>query len=170
MSSCSSAVERFWLWATRCIPGLLTFILASLVYLSLIDGRNLALQQYHHYPSTWPSPAQLFFIAYGIILHISALNFPIRLCRAARSITHEIMVDQAECAARAAAEDALPAEEKETKETQVSFDMMKTEDATPDIIHAIMVPSYKEDVSTLEDTLKVLASHTNASKQYHVGV
>jgi len=33
----------------------------------------------------------------------------------------------------------------------------------------IILPAYKEEMSTLEDTLKVLASHTQARASYHVG-
>jgi hypothetical protein len=43
-------------------------------------------------------------------------------------------------------------------------------DATPvdSIIHAIVVPNYKEEVDTLRETLEVLASHPQARNTYDV--
>lgn len=169
MSPCTPAFERFYLWVTRCIPGLMTCTFASLVALCLIDSRKHVVY-YHRHPDAWPTPAQLFFISYGIILHLFALAFPIRLCHAAWSITGEILQDQAGSSVRDSLQAPEVVDEKESKDTTVSFDMVKGEVTTPEIIHAIMVPSYKEDISTLEDTLKVLASHAVAPKQYHVSL
>lgn len=36
------------------------------------------------------------------------------------------------------------------------------------IRHAILIPSYKEDIDTLRGTLDVLAGHSLAAKQYDV--
>ena len=37
-----------------------------------------------------------------------------------------------------------------------------------EVIHAIILPNYKEDIDTLRTTLHVLASHPRASSQYEV--
>lgn len=35
-------------------------------------------------------------------------------------------------------------------------------------MHVIMLPAYREDVGTLQETLDVFASHDMASSTYHV--
>jgi hypothetical protein len=39
-----------------------------------------------------------------------------------------------------------------------------------EIVHAIILPNYKEDIETLKQTLAVLASHDQASCQYEVSL
>lgn len=40
--------------------------------------------------------------------------------------------------------------------------------ATESVIHAIIVPNYKEEMDTLRETLEVLASHPQARETYDV--
>jgi hypothetical protein len=47
--------------------------------------------------------------------------------------------------------------------TDVEFDQDK-------VIHAIIVPNYKEDVDGLRETLDVLASHPQARMSYDVSI
>jgi hypothetical protein len=37
------------------------------------------------------------------------------------------------------------------------------------VLHAIILPNYKEDMDTLKETLEVLASHPQAKSSYEVG-
>ena len=39
-----------------------------------------------------------------------------------------------------------------------------------EVVNAIIIPSYKEDIDVLEDTLKVLSSHRMAVKTYDVSI
>jgi hypothetical protein len=49
-----------------------------------------------------------------------------------------------------------------------SLHTTEIEVGTPELINAIILPNYCEDLHTLETTLKVLASHPRAKSQYDV--
>ena len=44
------------------------------------------------------------------------------------------------------------------------------EEPSDSVVHAIILPSYKEDLDTLRETLSVLASHVLAKSSYDVGI
>ena len=55
--------------------------------------------------------------------------------------------------------------------SRVSTPKMGTfEEIAESVIHAIILPSYKEDLDTLRETLSVLASHILAKSSYDVSV
>ncbi|KAG6002406.1 hypothetical protein E4U21_003111 [Claviceps maximensis] len=58
-----------------------------------------------------------------------------------------------------------PELEDGTDETDYADDTDYTEG---DVIHAIMIPNYKEEMDTLQETLEVLASHSQARSSYDV--
>lgn len=49
-----------------------------------------------------------------------------------------------------------------------STDVAINEIPDEELVHAIILPNYGEDLHTLETTLKVLASHPRAKTQYEV--
>lgn len=80
-------------WATRCIPGLSVLALLTLIEcaLQLFQTSLIGLT----YPTGLikranPIIAQSLFAAYTITLHIVALLFPLRLCRAVWCATSAI--------------------------------------------------------------------------------
>jgi hypothetical protein len=158
-------------WVVRCLPGLsilcvlivaecaLQIVQTTLVGLNyppgLIQGHN-------------PVIAQFLFISYSLILHLLAFFFPIRLCRSVRQASNAIeevfqVHREANIAGKEKCEDVPIFRQPSPSLQQEEVPFMPNE-----AIHAIMVPSYKEDIRVLEDTLNVLASHGMASKSYDV--
>jgi hypothetical protein len=133
-------------WLLSCIPGLSILLLFLLVELSLGIGRSAYLYLRHKQPQAPlidPVITQILFSVYGLALHVLAAIFPIRLARAARAATNAVRV----CHSK----DLLPLSEEERGTTMV-----------------IILPAYKETLSTLRETLDVLACHVDAPASYDV--
>jgi hypothetical protein len=115
-----------------------------------------------------PVIAKFLFISYSLILHLLAFFFPIRLCRSVYQASNAI-----EQVFQARREANTPGKEKceDVPIFRQPSSSLQQEEVSPTLnetIHAIMVPSYKEDIGVLEDTLNVLVSHEMASKSYDV--
>ena len=54
--------------------------------------------------------------------------------------------------------------------SRVSTPKMGSFEEVESVVHAVILPSYKEDMDTLRETLSVLASHTLAKSSYDVSV
>jgi hypothetical protein len=157
-------------WAVRCLPGLsvLAILILSELALQIFQTAYIGLS----YPTGLvtghnPVSAQLLFVAYSVFIHVVALIFPFRLCRSvwqASTAVREIYGPGGKYAApvKAKAEDA-PAPQQSRSDAQGQYQVGHI-----DTVHAIMIPSYKEEISVLEETLKVLASHTLATTTYDV--
>lgn len=150
-------------WATRCIPGLSVLALLVLIEcaLQVFQTSLIGLT----YPTglikrTNPVVAQFIFSTYTIALHILALLFPLRLCRAVWTATSAIQQAQYESG------NFISNKEKDNDGGSPKLRSRDGEEG--DIIHAIIIPIYKEEVETLEDTLSVLASHPAARHIYDV--
>jgi hypothetical protein len=150
-------------WATRCIPGLSVLALLVLIEcaLQVFQTSLIGLT----YPTglikrTNPVVAQFIFSTYTISLHVLALLFPLRLCRAVWAATSAIQ--------QAQYESGNFISKKEKDNDGGSPKLRCTDGEEGDIIHAIIIPIYKEEVETLEDTLSVLASHPAAMHMYDV--
>lgn len=132
---------------------------------------------------------QLAYICYSVLAHLLAcLGFPLRLCWAVWHITGEVKQAEFE-----AAEGDWDAESDSESENSLPLSAGFKDVSTPDnplsrvgtpkvpsvhdgkedikevVIHAIILPSYKEDIDTLRETLAVLASHRLAHLSYDVG-
>jgi hypothetical protein len=158
-------------WVVRCLPGLSILLVLVIAECALqivqtgLVGLNYppGLIQGHN-----PVFAQFLFITYTLILHVLAFLFPVRLCRSVSQASNAIEeVVRARREANAAGKEKC---EDDPVFPQPSPSLQQEEvRLTPnETIHAIMVPSYKEDIGVLEDTLNVLASHGMATKSYDV--
>jgi hypothetical protein len=158
-------------WVVRCLPGLSILVVLIIAECALqivqtgLVGLNYPPGLIHGHN---PVFAQFLFITYTLTLHTLALLFPVRLCRSVSQASNAI-----EQVLRARREANLAGKEKCEDDPifqQPSPSLQHEEVAlTPnETIHAIMVPSYKEDIGVLEDTLNVLANHGMASKTYDV--
>lgn len=66
-------------------------------------------------------------------------------------------------------EDSLPSSATSSEAGDIESELYTDGDAEPDqIIHAIVIPNYKEEVDSLRETLDVLASHSQARYCYDV--
>jgi hypothetical protein len=150
-------------WAMRCIPGLSVLALLVLIEsaLQIFQTTIIGLT----YPTGLakrgnPVVAQFLFSTYTILLHFLAFLFPLRLCRAVWCATSAIRQSQFESG------NFLSDKEKDDDGGSPRLRGSNGDDA--DIFHVVIIPIYKEEVETLEDTLNVLASHPAARQTYNV--
>lgn len=141
-------------WLQRCVPGLSTLLLLTLLEYALQVVRST----YFYLCCNNPGPThvapvfwQLLFCAYSIFLHTLACLFPVRLSLAARSAAQSIWHEHLKLRAR---------KEQDMKAIK-SLDSHKA-------TMVIIIPSYKESVDTMQDTLSVLANHQDAAEKYDV--
>ncbi|KAF3921911.1 hypothetical protein ABW20_dc0101298 [Dactylellina cionopaga] len=160
-------------WIVRCLPGL------SLIGLFVLAECALEILQ-----SLWlgassptklitgnsPVIAQVLFASWGLCLHMLAALFPIRLAWRVWKAAGEIL--RANTTHRPTKsvfqQDDSDDEVLEQNGLMKDYQLKARAPLEPDVIHSIIVPSYKEDIQVLEDTLKVLASHQSARSHYDV--
>lgn len=174
-------------WASRCLPGF--SIIALIVLLRLTSSDAVAFWKWKgsspsspkDQPGSQPHPlnmAQHLFVVYTVLVHVSMFAFTTRLAWAIFSATWKTK----EVLQRRKVEHPRVSVDKDKwlsdtstltdTDSDVSDPLMS--DAAHDsdgleVIHAIIVPNYCEDLHTLRTTLDVLASHPRARTQYEVG-
>ena len=124
---------------------------------------------------------QLIYVYYTIFIHILGVLFPLRLCWATRSMIRNLKMVAIQHQAslfRASSSKSRKGSEVEYEESIASdsSDSMALSTLHEDewdekpLVHAIILPNYKEDLDTLRETLDVLACHPQASSSYEVGL
>lgn len=158
-------------WLIRCLPGLSVIAVCILAECALEVLQTLYLG--FRYPTGLlpghnPVIAQSLFATYSVYLHVLALLFPLRLCwcvwRAATQIEESH-------AAYSKVRSLTKLDQEPDRQVQSSTCWDKDESSQGyghGFVHAIVIPSYKEDIDVVEDTLKMLASHQLAPKHYDV--
>lgn len=139
-------------WASRCLPGF--SILALLVLLACTSN------------SIWIGPqdsslnvAQQIFLIYTVFVHTNLLAFAVRL---SCSLWYTIRQTKQVLNRRPSSPFREPVSPTQKIPDPTVFEI---ED---EVVHAIILPNYGEDLHTLRTTLNVLASHPRASSQYEV--
>ncbi|KAF9891472.1 hypothetical protein FE257_003938 [Aspergillus nanangensis] len=165
-------------WASRCLPAFsIIALLALLVQTTEVISlpRNIS----HSDPPGYAPRAkhltvmQHVFIIYTVLIHLNMLGFTTRLAwalfRAPLETTRALnrrsvskmdgeYLDSPTCPSA-----SLP--DPSTFKT----DALKGDDGPePEVIHAIILPNYSEDIDTLRTTLSVLANHPRARFYYEV--
>lgn len=184
-----------WIWVTRCLPGLSIIALAVLLLCAFTDVLESSLWTGLYPPATgnpgedglWSglSIAQSVFVVYALLVHCHMFGFTLRLGWSIFRATGQ---------SKLALERRLwstppPSRQSESSEfsegqppespiSVSSSDSLIAKPGQPDVavyeapeeelVHAIILPNYGEDLHTLETTLKVLASHPRAKTQYEV--
>ena len=129
----------------------------------------------------------LTFAYYCLLIHILVFAFPLRSCWAVLTITKSLrttarsktLKDFKFAHRRRGSSTSLSSSETLTSSRDLSSTSSSeagdidtefyNEDIAPDrIIHAVVVPNYKEENETLRETLEVLASHPQARNTYDV--
>lgn len=185
-------------WCLRCVPGLGIVFLSSLIICALVDHRpfwhsGLSSPDYSaigpsldtSQRSSTLSVAQTIFALYNVFIHILSLIFPMRLCWSLWQITGQIQ----DLASQHAV--ASPIEEEKTRTVGSPSSSLtpidtgwrlkpghwshdggapKKANAKGMVLHAILLPNYKEDIDTFRGTLDVLASHAQARTSYDVSI
>lgn len=143
----------FYAWATRCSPAFSICAVAILLVLALIvqpHGREE--EGKHNGETTW---AQLVLSVYTVLLHIMSIAFPLRVCWSMIDIIRRM-------------KDATTTMPNTRRRRVASIKSDEGDFTFPVPLFVIIIPAYKEEVETLEMTLRVLASHTQARHCYHV--
>lgn len=131
------------------------------------------------------------FAYYCLLIHFLVFAFPMRSCwamfdttrclkRATRSkslkdfkLSHRRRGSSTSLSSSetltSSKEDSLPSSATSSEAGDIETEFYTDGDAEPDrIIHAIVIPNYKEEVDSLRETLDVLASHSQARYCYDV--
>ncbi|CAK1366763.1 unnamed protein product [Cercospora beticola] len=140
-------------WTTRCLPGFsICAVFALLLCSFIISPYGKGEPGKHNGEATLP---QLILSGYTVFCHVMSIVFPIRVCWAIRDLLKSMRTSALE----------VP------NTTRHRSHMVKRDSGTfeqPVPLFVIILPAYKEEVATLEETIRVLASHTQARASYHL--
>jgi len=151
----TSGSNSTYAWLTRAIPAWsVCFIAVMLVSSFLIQpyGKGAAIRR-HDSVTPW----QLVLSVYTVLLHIMSIVFPARVCYAMGDVIKHIKKETS----------TVVKESPKRRKTQT----VRTEKGSltfPVPLFVIILPAYKEDMHTLEETLRVLGAHPQAPHSYHV--
>ncbi|KAF4212100.1 hypothetical protein CNMCM8980_002093 [Aspergillus fumigatiaffinis] len=173
-------------WASRCLPGF--SIIALIVLLRLTSSDAVALWKWKSplpsspkdAPGSQPhhlNMAQQLFVIYTVLVHVSMFAFTTRLAWALFSVTRKtkealqrrnvaqprISVDKDKWLSDTSTLTDTDSDVSDPLMSDMAYDCDGLE-----VIHAIIVPNYCEDLHTLRTTLDVLASHPRARTQYEI--
>jgi hypothetical protein len=187
-------------WYSRRAGGLAMIFLTLLCYwvISKEAAASRSGYDYHQHGALdahAPNPARgegytaHVFAYYCLFIHVLTFIFPMRSCYAMFDITRSLkkviknrtMRDFKVAPRRRNSSTSLSSAETLTSSHACSsasseagdIDLEPYADADPlddTVIHAIIIPNYKEEVDTLRETLDVLASHPQARGCYDVSV
>jgi hypothetical protein len=137
--------QMLWKYATRITPAVCLSLLVVLLMFSFVVDPFGAVREgkgrHHGNLTIW----QFLLRAHILMLHTLSLVFPIRAFLALGDVI------------------------KKTNETAaVSQDDKSLSSYERALLFVIIIPTYKEDVETLRNTLSVLAAHPLARRSYHV--
>ncbi|KAI1409776.1 glycosyl transferase family group 2-domain-containing protein [Hypoxylon sp. FL1857] len=131
------------------------------------------------------------FAYYCLLIHILVFAFPMRSCWAMFDITQSLKKAARSRSFRdfklahrrrgsstslsssetltSSKEDSLPSSTTSSEIGDIEPEFYTDGDAEPDrVVHAIVIPNYKEEVDSLRETLDVLASHPQARDSYDI--
>lgn len=183
----------FFRYICRCIPALSLIIWMFIAYQALSHNPIpfMGAHKFWEKPYNWTylDPWQIIYIIYSVGAHICAcILFPSRLIwsvwhmveevRAAKYEAAEVTRPYAESEASSSVDDKAslisltPTASSSTPDGPLSRvgtpRASKFEEVADSVIHAVILPSYKEDLDTLKETVSVLASHVLARSSYDV--
>ncbi|KAI6907613.1 hypothetical protein D0869_12121 [Hortaea werneckii] len=144
-----------YVYITRIIPALSVLTLITLIVYSFVIepyGQNSSRRS--HGPAAATS-WQLALSAYTILLHFMTIAFPARVCWAMGDVIRHMK----ELA-------SIKDSPKKRRGQILKGDRGCMTLQTP--MFVIILPAYKEEITTLEETLRVLASHPRARQSYHI--
>lgn len=185
-----------WGWVTRCLPGLSIIALVMLLLGAFTDVFESSLWKGLYPPSTGKSEqdgiwsglsiAQSVFVVYAVLVHCHMFGFTLRLAFSIFRATGKtkVALERRFWSAPPSSPQSENGEYTEEQQQPMSpisvssadsliakpaqADVLVNEIPEEELVHAIILPNYGEDLHTLETTLKVLASHPRAKTQYEV--
>lgn len=185
-------------WASRRSGGLAMVVTIALSYWVISRESEAQRNGYHYQqPDTLSAPSSsttgggiwtVIFAYYCLFIHVLVSMFPLRACWAIWDLTRNLrktarskLLKDFRFARRRrgsstslsssetliSSRDGCSASSSEAGDLDQST-YPDTDTARDQIIHAIIIPNYKEEMDTLRETLEVLASHTQARNTYDV--
>lgn len=146
-----------YVYITRIIPALSVLALITLIVYSFV------IEPYGQNNSRRPNgPAaatkwQLALSVYTMFLHFMSIAFPARVCWAMGDVIRHM-------------KELASIKDSPKKRRGHTLKGERGNIAVPIPTFVIILPAYKEETTTLEETLRVLASHLRARQSYHVGL
>lgn len=127
----------------------------------------------------------VFFAYYSLLIHTLVFIFPMRACWAVLDLTRSLKKvarnkqlkdfkfnhQRRGSSTSLSSADTLTSQSSSSSSEAGDFEMTYYTDADTEqdnIIHAILIPNYKEDLDGLRETLDVLACHPQARSSYDV--
>jgi len=158
---------RFILWGVQRVASISLLVLLLLLYLAL--WRSRPSESSVHPDEEYITISQFILICYTTFVHFLGLLFPLRASWALWTLTKRL---KGALYRQQASTKRYPNSYEESfsssSESEASFEL--NERFYPEkLLHAIIIPNYKEDIDTLRETLEVLADHPQASAEYDVG-
>jgi hypothetical protein len=177
-------------WLSRCVPGFCTLLLVTLLVLAFCDVELPSpILQWGESPRpdiprqavAHPEPAQRrvklsqkLFIYYYLFVHADTVGFALRLCLSIVLVKRKLKAtlrrrhDPPSSFSSESDSDSLPLDYVQLDPHHSHLFPGSSDPKLEEVIHAIIVPNYEEDIDTLRTTLAVLASHPRAATQYEV--
>ncbi|KAB5536536.1 glycosyl transferase family group 2-domain-containing protein [Coniochaeta sp. 2T2.1] len=191
------AISSIPAWASRRAGGLAMIALLTLTYWVISSELEIQRYSFQYQqqdsptvPTYQPKPSAIcvkLFAYYCLFIHVLVAVFPVRSCWAIWDITRSLKkVARSKTlqnvkfpSSRRGSSASLSSAETLTLALDSSASSSSseaggaeyfTDAANPvdSVVHAIIVPNYKEEVDTLRETLEVLASHPQARDTYDV--
>lgn len=143
-----------WQYGTRVIPAFSVCLISLLLVFSfIIEPFGKGEKGKHHgEATTW----QLVLSAYTMLLHMGSIIFPARVCYAIGDVIQKTK------------ETAMIRDNPKRRRTRTIDTPDRGRVSFPVPLFIIILPAYKEEMATLEETLRVMASHPQARHCYHV--
>jgi hypothetical protein len=190
------AMSSILAWASRRAGGLAMVALLGLSY--WVISSELETQRYsyqYRQQDSFKAPNHKagrsglwirLFAYYCLLIHVLVAMFPMRSCWAIWDITRSVrkmarsktLEDvkfshrrRGSSASLSSAETLTPTRDFSTSSSEAGDEpgyLIDSDIAVESVIHAIIVPNYKEEMDTLRETLEVLASHPQARDTYDV--
>ena len=122
---------------------------------------------------------QLVYVYYTLFIHVLGVFFPLRLCWATRGMIRNlkmVAIQQQASLFRASSSKSRKGGEagyeesvdSDSSDSMALSTLNENEWDEKPLVHAIILPNYKEELDTLRETLDVLACHPQASSSYEV--
>ncbi|KAH8817433.1 glycosyl transferase family group 2-domain-containing protein [Xylogone sp. PMI_703] len=173
-------------WFTQRVTSFALALLAVLCYFALLHDSPLRRHGdgLDSNPAERLTPAMLIFVCYDLFVHLLASFFPLRLCWSTWTLTQRLK------AAAARSRDSFKSASKggsivryKTFSSEFGYESGVSSDSDDSeltysietgklysklVLHAILIPNYKEGLDTLRETLEVLAHHSRARTSYDI--
>lgn len=140
-----------------------------------------------NHPGIWRS----FFVFYSLLIHTLVIIFPLRACWAIWELTENLQQTtlktwkttisakpwhkwKTASSTSLASTDTSISQDSPSRSSSEKGDhwdsATDSEDNLEPVVHAILIPNYKESVDGLRETLDVLACHPQAKYSYHASL